>query len=178
VDPVDYAYARYIFSWIPQHDLSAVIGQIRGVMKDDGILMIRDGMNSSTRQVWGGSPSLSRLMENSDRLWTLAENRDVGLILPSLLVEHGFQILHVQSDCPILRTNSLEFRPIYVYLVNRVNALKQKGIFTAEVATEILYSLETLLVDECGFYCPSMSIEIIAKKTPSKLVPNGDIANP
>lgn len=160
---IDAAYNRWVLCFVPNPE--AVIAGVARVLRPNGLFVIQEYMNYGEMLLAPESAAFRRGIEAVVQAWRKrGGDPNVGLRLPSLLVQNGFKLEAIRPLHRVARPGTPFWYWPTIFFRNFLPKLVQQGELHKEEYEAFIRDWETRSHDSAAYYCSPPMIEIIARR--------------
>jgi len=163
-DSLDAAYARWLFCWLP--DPKTALSRVAHALNPGGRFVIQDYIDWGTMSLLPPSSAFDRAVKGCmDSFATAGGNIDVGARLPSLALDVGFEVVHVEPIARIGAVGSDEWRWLGEFLHDYVPKVVGEGRMDSDAASEFAREWQRRTTDGTGHIRAPTMLDIMLRKS-------------
>lgn len=160
---VDIAYERWVLCFV--NDPAAVIRGVARALKPGGVFALQDYVNYEGVLLAPHSEPFSRFMKAVATAWRdHGGDPQVGLRLPALLAQHGFNVTDIRPLHRIARPRSPFWTWPTIFIKSYAPKLVAEGRLSGEDHEALVADWQAHAQDPSAFFCSPPMVEILAVK--------------
>ena len=159
----DAVYSRWVLSWIK--DVEEVIAKVAKTIKPGGLFMFQEYLNWGTLAIYPQTKEVNTVIAACRESWVQMDSEiNIGPLLPELLADYNFEIIHQQILPKMGNSSSLVWQWPGTFLKIYSLKLVEYGLLTAKQREDFLPVWSELEKNPNAFICGPLMMEVVGKK--------------
>jgi SAM-dependent methyltransferase len=163
ISKVDAIWCRWVLCFLS--DPATLIERLFQAIRPGGVAVFHEYLDYSTWQMAPGQPAFSQFVDAVMSSWrTSGGDPNVGLQLPSMLHNCGFEIIHASPIVDVVTPADFTWAWPEAFLRTNASRLIELGEISFDEAQEAIAAFETVKAMPTGRMVTPIVLEIIARR--------------
>lgn len=159
----DVSWCRWLLSFITEPE--ALVDSLFDAIRPGGVAVFHEYLNYSTWELAPSQPEFNRFVSAVMTSWRTAGGEpNIGLLLPSMLQNSGFEIIHIAPIVDVVSPSDFTWVWPEAFLRTNASRLVELGEISSNEAQAAITAFESVKAMPAGRLVTPILLEIIARR--------------